>query len=60
MKVALNFRSSYQNREVVTFGGVEISFIRYNDLIADKKANSRPKDIHDIDQLELRRKQHEE
>ncbi len=60
LKAALNFRSSHDNREVVTLNEVDIPFISYNDLIMDKQANSRPKDIHDIEQLELKRKKQDE
>jgi hypothetical protein len=60
LKAVLNFRASYNNRKVVTFNGIDIPFIGYDDLIADKKANSRPKDLDDIEQLELKRKKQNE
>lgn len=52
----LRFRLSFKEREVVTLNEVDIPFISYADLIFDKKTNSRPKDITDIEQLEIKRK----
>jgi hypothetical protein len=57
LKATLTFRLSYEKREVITLNGVDIHFIDYEDLITDKQANFRPKDIHDIEQLEFLRKQ---
>lgn len=56
LKAALIFRTSFDNREVVTLNDVDIPFINYRDLLTDKQATSRPKDIHDIEQLELKKK----
>lgn len=55
LKAALTFRLSYDKREVITLNEVDIPFIDFEDLIADKQATSRPKDIHDIEQLKLKR-----
>jgi hypothetical protein len=50
------FRSSYNNREISKIDEVEIPFIEYNDLILNKEALARPKDIEDIRQLKAIRK----
>lgn len=60
LKAALNFRVSYNNRAIVTLNGIDIPFLNYNDLIADKKANARQKDLRDIEQLELKKKKQSE
>ncbi len=59
LKAPLIFRSCFDNREVVTLEGVDIPFINYTDLITDKQANSRPKDIEDIEQLELKKRKND-
>ena len=59
LKAPLIFRSCFDNRDVVTLEGVNISFINYSDLITDKQANSRPKDIVDIEQLELKKRKND-
>lgn len=56
LKAPLNFKSSFDNKEVVTLDEVDIPFISFADLILDKQATSRPKDIEDIKQLKLKRK----
>ena len=53
LKATLKFRSSFSRREVVALNGTEIPFINYADLIADKKANGRLKDITDLEKLDL-------
>jgi hypothetical protein len=45
---------------MVTLNDVEIPFVSYEDLISDKKANARSKDITDIEQLDNNRKKSEE
>ena len=59
LKAALSFKSSFDNREMVSFNDVDIPFINYRDLLIDKKATFRPKDVHDIEQLELKKKMKE-
>lgn len=59
LKAALIFRRSFDNREVVSLNNVDIPFINYRDLLTDKQATSRAKDLHDIDQLELKKKMKE-
>ena len=60
LKKPLKFRSAFDKRELVTVDGTEISFLSYEDLIADKKANARQKDISDIENLDSNRKKNEE
>lgn len=50
------FRSSYDKRVISKMGEIEIPFIDYNDLILNKEALARPKDIEDIRQLKAIRK----
>ena len=49
-----SFRKSFANRDFVTLQDVEISFLSLDDLIADKSAQSRPKDLEDIKELKKR------
>lgn len=56
LKAALKFNACYAKKELVVFEGIDISFIGYNDLLLDKAANARPKDIEDIEQLKSKRK----
>jgi hypothetical protein len=51
----LRFRYSYSKCEVSKIGEIEIPFISYADLIANKETQGRAKDIEDIEQLKLRR-----
>ena len=60
LKASLKFRSAFIRRETVAFNGVDIPFINYEDLILDKKANARSKDITDLEQLDINRKRKEE
>ena len=56
LKAGLPFNASFAKKELVVFDKVDVSFIGYDDLLLDKAANARPKDIADIEQLEERRK----
>lgn len=47
----ISFEEAYQNREVVSNQGLSINFISYQDLIKNKKAVGRPKDLLDLDNL---------
>ncbi|TDX02113.1 nucleotidyltransferase [Dinghuibacter silviterrae] len=49
------FYDSYHQREYSKVGNIEIPFINYADLIANKQTQGRAKDIEDIKQLKLRR-----
>ena len=51
IKAPLNFRESFARRTVVKLGDTEISFISLGDLIQDKQAMGRPKDLADIENL---------
>jgi predicted nucleotidyltransferase len=60
LKASLKFRPSFSRREIVTLNDTEIPFINYEDLILDKKANARSKDITDLEQLDINRKKNKE
>jgi hypothetical protein len=47
------FSSSFKKREVVGLENTEILFIGYDDLLKNKQANARAKDIIDIEQLKI-------
>jgi len=55
LKATLTFRTSFSRREVVTFNDTEIPFINYEDLVIDKKATARSKDLADVKQLNNRK-----
>lgn len=48
LKAPLKFFSSYSKREIVNLDDIGIPFINIEDLIEDKNATARQKDIHDI------------
>lgn len=47
----LDFTSCYKKREMIEVERIQISFLCLEDLIKDKEASNRPKDIEDIEQL---------
>ena len=51
IKAPLKFRSAFKNREIVSLKGIAIAFLSFEDLINDKRATSRPKDLDDIEHL---------
>lgn len=51
IKAPIKFNNSYKKKETVKIEKINIHFIGFDDLIKDKKANYRSKDINDIDQL---------
>jgi hypothetical protein len=51
LKSNAKFRNAYKNREIVMLKDVDIPFIGFDQLLQDKAANSRPKDLLDIKQL---------
>lgn len=51
IKAPLNFFSSYSKREIVKLNGIDIPFINFEDLIEDKNATARKKDVDDIRNL---------
>ena len=46
------FDACYANRKVVTFDGLPMNFIGYHDLITNKKATGRHRDLDDVENLE--------
>lgn len=56
LKSTTAFNSAFAKKETVAFADVIIPFISYDDLVLDKAANARPKDLLDIEQLEKKRK----
>jgi len=50
------FRQSFNNRIVSNIYDIEIPYISYDDLIKNKAALGRSKDMEDIDQLKKRNK----
>ena len=49
-----DFRSAYKERRIARFNNLSIPIISYDDLIKNKQAMSRVKDIEDIRQLRLK------
>jgi hypothetical protein len=49
--LGITFEEAYQNREIVDNHNLKINFISYQDLIKNKKAVGRPKDLLDIENL---------
>lgn len=60
LKAALAFGASYRVRELFMLDEVAIPLISLDDLLADKAANARPKDLIDIAHLKANRKGNEE
>ena len=56
LKGVTKFRQSYEKREIINLKGVDIPIIGFDELLEDKAANSRPKDLLDIKQLNSKRK----
>ena len=56
LKGGAKFRSSYEKREIINLKGVDMPFIGFDELLQDKAANSRPKDLLDINQLKSQKK----
>jgi hypothetical protein len=55
LKAPLRFGAAFAIRENTALGEVDIPFISFDDLLLDKAANGRPKDLADIAQLKARR-----
>ena len=51
LKAPLKFSQCYEKREMVKFNDIDIAFIDLENLIEDKKATSRPKDLSDLEHL---------
>lgn len=60
LKAPLRFGTAFANRENAALGEVSIPFIGFDDLLLDKAANARPKDLADIEQLKARRASEED
>jgi hypothetical protein len=57
LKGLSKFIKSFDKKEVVNIKGLDILIINFDDLITDKAANSRPKDLLDIKELKSKRKE---
>jgi len=55
IKANLKFIDVYSRKEIVEMSGVKIHFMSYADLIKDKEASARKKDMEDIKQLKKKR-----
>lgn len=51
LKGTTKFKRAYEKKEITTINGIDMPFIGFDELILDKAANSRPKDLTDIKQL---------
>ena len=45
------FKQAYEKKEITTIKGTDMIFIGFDELLKDKAANSRPKDLDDIKHL---------
>jgi hypothetical protein len=48
----LTFEECYRHARVADLDGIKVPFLHINDLIANKKAVARPKDLNDVIELE--------
>jgi hypothetical protein len=55
LKAKLSFPASYKRRQLVSLDNVDIFYINLEDLISDKKANARQKDLDDIAYLQRKK-----
>jgi predicted nucleotidyltransferase len=46
------FDACYANRKEVTFDGLSMNFIGYHDLVTNKKATGRHRDLDDLENME--------
>jgi predicted nucleotidyltransferase len=51
LKGATKFTQAYEKKEITTIKGIDMKFIGFDELLQDKAANSRPKDLTDIKHL---------
>ncbi len=51
LKGTTKFKQAYEKKEITTIKGIDMQFIGFDELLQDKAANSRPKDLADIRQL---------
>jgi predicted nucleotidyltransferase len=47
----IDFEKSYQNRKIEQIEGIPVNFIGFQDLIKNKKASGRHKDLDDVEHL---------
>ncbi len=52
------FDEAYPRRAMVTVDGVDMPLLGYEDLLINKQASARPKDLGDIDELQRARRRH--
>lgn len=50
----INFEEAFRNKNKINFNGLDINFIDIDDLIVNKKASGRYKDLDDIEHLKSR------
>ena len=56
----IDFQSCYKNRKVISVDGVDISIISVKDLVTNKAASGREKDVADLRNLEgILKRQHD-
>jgi hypothetical protein len=48
----VTFDACYANRKEVTFDGLTMNFIGYHDLVTNKKATGRHRDLDDVENME--------
>ena len=51
IKANIKFNEANKRKETVDLGKIQIHFINFSDLIEDKEATARNKDLDDINQL---------
>ena len=56
LKGLSRFGLSFDKKEIINFNGIDILVISFDDLILDKEANARPKDLIDIKHLLAKKK----
>lgn len=47
----VRFAECYANRKEVTFDGLSMNFIGYYDLVKNKKASGRHRDLDDVENM---------
>ena len=57
---SVSFDDSYKNARIADLAGIKVPFLHINELIINKKAVSRPKDLNDLIELEKIKKYLEE
>lgn len=51
----LDFDEAYERRDIVKVEDIEVNLIAFEDLLTNKRAVARPKDLADLDELERQR-----